>query len=44
MARREDNRGLVAQWLVEHNAAMLRLAGSFADSVCGADDIVSGRA
>ena len=41
MTRSGDNRELVAGWLVEHHAAMLRVAASFADSVHGPEDIVS---
>ncbi len=36
-----DTKQLVAQWLVEHHAAMLSLADRFADAVHGSEDIVS---
>ena len=36
-----ENRELVARWLMAHHAAMLRLAGSFADSVHAPEDIVA---
>ena len=36
-----DTRKLVAQWLVEHHAAMLLLARRFADALHGPEDIVS---
>lgn len=41
MARKQNPKQIVARWLVAHHAAMLRLAGSFADEVHGPEDIVS---
>jgi len=41
MARPEDTREIVARWLVEQHAAMLRSARSFADACHAPEDIVS---
>ena len=41
MTRAQNSEALLVRLLLEHHAAMQRLASSFADSVSGPEDIVS---